>query len=210
MFEKVKKDRSLLYKLIAAGCAAAVLAIIYFTFKTYPVDYIDGDLVVAVAFPQPLIQHLAIGIEGRRGHVSVVLPVLEDHLAALAGGAVGDGIGLPRHQFCFHLGPVPQLPRCLKGGGLSREAQGDGRRKGGPFRHAGKEFVLLLGGQLAVLPFSRRPLVGEDRPPGHRLIAARGLIVVVAQVHEPLLDAHHQLALAAQGHRLSFLFLRQD
>ena len=46
LFEKVKKDRSLLYKLIAAGCAAAVLAIIYFTFKTYPVDYIDGDLVV--------------------------------------------------------------------------------------------------------------------------------------------------------------------
>lgn len=46
LFEKVKKDRSLLYKLIAAGCAAAVLAIIYFTFKTYPVDYIDGNLVV--------------------------------------------------------------------------------------------------------------------------------------------------------------------
>ena len=46
LFEKVKKDRSLLYKLIAAGCAAAVLAIIYFTFKSYPVDYIDGDLVV--------------------------------------------------------------------------------------------------------------------------------------------------------------------
>ncbi len=46
LFEKVKKDRSLLNKLIAAGCAAAVLAIIYFTFKTYPVDYIDGDLVV--------------------------------------------------------------------------------------------------------------------------------------------------------------------
>ena len=46
LFEKVQKDRSLLYKLIAAGCVAAVLAIIYFTFKTYPMDYIDGDLIV--------------------------------------------------------------------------------------------------------------------------------------------------------------------
>ena len=46
LFEKVQKDRSLLYKLIAAGCIAAVLAIIYFTFKTYPMDYIDGDLIV--------------------------------------------------------------------------------------------------------------------------------------------------------------------
>lgn len=46
LFEKVQKDRSLLYKLIAAGCAAAVLAIIYFTFKSYPKDYIDGVLIV--------------------------------------------------------------------------------------------------------------------------------------------------------------------
>ncbi len=46
LFEKVQEDRSLLYKLIAAGCVAAVLAVIYFTFKTYPMDYIDGDLIV--------------------------------------------------------------------------------------------------------------------------------------------------------------------
>ena len=46
LFEAVQKDSSLLVKLIAAGCIAAVLAIIYFTFKTYPMDYIDGDLIV--------------------------------------------------------------------------------------------------------------------------------------------------------------------
>ena len=33
LFEAVQKDSSLLVKLIAAGCVAAVLAIIYFTFK---------------------------------------------------------------------------------------------------------------------------------------------------------------------------------
>ena len=50
LFEAVQKDSSLLVKLIAAGCVAAVLAIIYFTFKTYPMDYIDGDLIVDPAF----------------------------------------------------------------------------------------------------------------------------------------------------------------
>ena len=46
LFEAVQKDSSLLVKLIAAGCIAAVLAIIYFTIKTYPMDYLDGDLIV--------------------------------------------------------------------------------------------------------------------------------------------------------------------
>ena len=46
LFERVRTDRSLLIKLLAAGCAAAVLAIIYFTIKTYPMDYLDGDLIV--------------------------------------------------------------------------------------------------------------------------------------------------------------------
>ena len=38
-----------------------------------------GDLVIAVALPQPFFQHLPIGVRRRRGHVGVVLPALKEN-----------------------------------------------------------------------------------------------------------------------------------
>lgn len=46
LFEKIKKDPSLLPKVIAAGCIAVILCILYFALKSYPIDYADGALIV--------------------------------------------------------------------------------------------------------------------------------------------------------------------
>ena len=46
LFEKLRNDLSLLPKAIAVGCVAAVLCILYFALKSYPMDYVDGALVV--------------------------------------------------------------------------------------------------------------------------------------------------------------------
>ena len=46
LFEKLRNDPSLLPKAIAVGCVAAVLCILYFALKSYPMDYVDGALVV--------------------------------------------------------------------------------------------------------------------------------------------------------------------
>ena len=46
LFEQIGKDPSFLPKVIAAGCIAAILCILYFALKTYPMDYAGGALVV--------------------------------------------------------------------------------------------------------------------------------------------------------------------
>ena len=46
IFTKLRENPSLFTAAIAAGCAAAVLCIVYFTFKSYPADYVAGVLVV--------------------------------------------------------------------------------------------------------------------------------------------------------------------
>ena len=43
---KIRKDPSILPKVIAVGCVAVILCILYFALKSYPMDYVDGALVV--------------------------------------------------------------------------------------------------------------------------------------------------------------------
>lgn len=46
LFKKLREDPSLFNKVIAAGCIIAVLSILYYAFKSYPMDYKDGELIV--------------------------------------------------------------------------------------------------------------------------------------------------------------------
>ena len=46
VFKKLRENPSLTAAFIAAGCAAAVLCVVYFTIKSYPADYVEGVLVV--------------------------------------------------------------------------------------------------------------------------------------------------------------------
>lgn len=46
LFEKIEKEPSLLPGVIAVGCAAVLLCILYFALKSYPMDYVEGALVV--------------------------------------------------------------------------------------------------------------------------------------------------------------------
>ena len=43
---KIRKDPSLLDKALLAACAAAILCAVYFHYKSYPMDYEDGRLIV--------------------------------------------------------------------------------------------------------------------------------------------------------------------
>ena len=46
LFNKIEQTPSLLYPVIAAGVIAVIAAIVYFHLKAYPLEYIDGELIV--------------------------------------------------------------------------------------------------------------------------------------------------------------------
>ena len=46
LFTKISENPSLLYYAVAAGIVICVAAILYFYMKAYPVEYLDGELIV--------------------------------------------------------------------------------------------------------------------------------------------------------------------
>ena len=80
LFEKLRNDLSLLPKAIAVGCVAAVLCILYFALKSYPMDYVDGALVVDPAEMK----------EDGYAAAGATLGALIGALVGVIGGPVGD------------------------------------------------------------------------------------------------------------------------
>lgn len=46
LFEKIRQDNAALYRAIAAGCIFCLLCVLYYHFKPYPMEYVNGALTV--------------------------------------------------------------------------------------------------------------------------------------------------------------------